>query len=160
MSAIVVFFYLCVYNLTLSLFFLTLLQTPFRDFKTMQSLSFLKNHTPFQIVAGISLFSMAGVPPFIGFFSKLLILIAVIHANFAILYIFFFSLLFAALYFYLQNIRFLYNTSSAVLGVLFFFNLYVNFSFQIVTTTTTTVVSLGYFLIDDAISLTEWIFNF
>jgi NADH:ubiquinone oxidoreductase subunit 2 (subunit N) len=53
---------------------------------------------------------MAGVPPFLGFFSKILILILLVNSNFFLFYIFFFGLLFFGLYFYLQNIRFLHST--------------------------------------------------
>ena len=55
---------------------------------------------------------MAGVPPFIGFFSKLFILTLLVNNAFVLLYLFFFVLLFIGLFFYIQNIRFLHSTNS------------------------------------------------
>ena len=55
---------------------------------------------------------MAGVPPFLGFFSKILILILLVNSNFFLFYLFFFGLLFFGLYFYLQNIKFLHSTNT------------------------------------------------
>jgi len=54
---------------------------------------------------------MAGVPPFVGFFSKLFILTLLTNNSFFILYSVFFVVLFIGLYFYVQNIRFLHSTN-------------------------------------------------
>jgi len=73
----------------------------------------LKANQLLLFIATIVLFSIAGVPPFLGFFPKLLILINLLNSNFFFFYIFFFVLLFFALYFYMQNIRFLYSTGKS-----------------------------------------------
>jgi NADH:ubiquinone oxidoreductase subunit 2 (subunit N) len=57
------------------------------------------------------LFSMAGVPPFIGFFSKIFILNLLINSNLFLFYFLFFVLLFVGLYFYIQNMRFLHSSN-------------------------------------------------
>ena len=62
---------------------------------------------------------MAGVPPLMGFFSKLLILILLVNTSLSALYFFFFILLFFGLYFYLQNVRFLYNCGTGRLDYAF-----------------------------------------
>ena len=82
------------------------------NFKTIYSFSEFKFNFFLISTITITLFSMAGVPPFLGFFTKLLILLILLNSNFFLLYIFFFALLFFGLYFYLQNIRFLHNTNT------------------------------------------------
>lgn len=98
-----------IYNFSLILIFLTLQQFVNFNFKTIYSFNDLKSNFFFSTALSIILFSIAGVPPFIGFFSKLLILVTLINSNFFLFYIFFFILLFFGLYFYIQNIRFLHS---------------------------------------------------
>jgi NADH:ubiquinone oxidoreductase subunit 2 (subunit N) len=62
---------------------------------------------------------MAGVPPFAGFFSKLLLVTFLTNSNLFILYIVLFVILFISLFFYMQNIRYLFipsyfNTTNAI----------------------------------------------
>ena len=109
-NLVVLFLYMFVYNISLFLIFLTLQQFVSFNFKTLYSFSDLKFNFFFTTTVTIVLFSIAGVPPFLGFFSKLLILISLLNSNFFYFYIFFFTLLFFGLYFYIQNIRFLYST--------------------------------------------------
>jgi len=61
----------------------------------------------------LAIFSMAGVPPFWGFFSKIFIFILLCGSVFYILFPSFFLLLFVGLYFYIQNIRFLNSTNGS-----------------------------------------------
>jgi len=96
-----------IYNLSLFLIFATLFQFVNTDVKTMYSLNDLGANNFYSKVLIISLFSMAGVPPFWGFFSKIFIFTLLCNSNFFILFSFFFTLLFLGLYFYIQNIRFL-----------------------------------------------------
>lgn len=57
------------------------------------------------------LFSLAGVPPFIGFFSKVYLLNLLVNQGFFVLYSLFVVLLIVGLYFYVQNIRFIHSTN-------------------------------------------------
>lgn len=50
---------------------------------------------------------MAGVPPMIGFFTKLFLFLLICGAGLAVGFPFIFTVLFTSLYFYIQNIRFL-----------------------------------------------------
>jgi NADH:ubiquinone oxidoreductase subunit 2 (subunit N) len=109
-TLVILFIYMFIYNVSLVIIFWTLHQFISFNFKTIYSFSDLKFNYYFTTVLSIVLFSIAGVPPFLGFFSKILILILLINSNFFFFYIFFFGLLFFGLYFYLQNIRFLYST--------------------------------------------------
>lgn len=59
----------------------------------------------------VILFSVSGVPPFAGFFTKLLVFILNIANSFFLFYTLFFIIVFLSLYFYIQNIRFLHSTN-------------------------------------------------
>jgi NADH:ubiquinone oxidoreductase subunit 2 (subunit N) len=54
---------------------------------------------------------MAGVPPFIGFFSKIFVMALVLNSYYFLFYTLFIVLLFLGLYFYMQNIRFIHSTN-------------------------------------------------
>ncbi len=109
-TLVILFIYMFIYNISLIMIFWTLHQFISFNFKTLYSFTDLKFNYYFTTILSIILFSMAGVPPFLGFFSKILILILLVNSNFFLFYIFFFGLLFFGLYFYLQNIRFLHST--------------------------------------------------
>jgi NADH:ubiquinone oxidoreductase subunit 2 (subunit N) len=99
-----------IYNISIYVVFFTLFQFVYSVLKTIQSFTILGLTNFFNKVLVLVLFSMAGVPPFWGFFSKIFILILVCNSHFFILFPFFFLLLFIGLYFYIQNIRFLNST--------------------------------------------------
>lgn len=109
-NLLILFTYMFVYNFSLLILFWFLQQIVNTNFKTLFAFNDLKFNFFFLSLITIMFFSLAGVPPFLGFFSKLLILISLLNSNFFFFYILFFALLFFGLYFYLQNIRFLYST--------------------------------------------------
>lgn len=154
-----VYTYLFIYNISLFIIFWTLQQFVSFNFKTLYAFSDLKFNFYFTTAITIALFSMAGVPPFLGFFSKLLILLSLINSNFFFFYIFFFGLLFFGLYFYIQNIRFLYSTGVGKINYAHTMNLrlssiYFNFSLVILF-----FLLFGFFLMDDLILYFNWLFN-
>jgi len=102
-----------IYNLSLFIIFYTIFQFTSFDVKTTQSFNDLGSNNYFSKVLIIALFSMAGVPPFWGFFSKIFIFTLLCNSNFFILFPFFFFILFLGLYFYIQNIRFLNATNGS-----------------------------------------------
>ena len=112
-----------IYNLSIYLLFWTLAQFISSNFKTLYSFSDFKLNFFFCIILTVLFFSLAGIPPFLGFFSKILILVSLIDSNFFFLYVFFFILLFFGLYFYLQNIKFLYSSNFSVLNYSFMLNI-------------------------------------
>lgn len=85
--------------------------TVLTQFKTLHSFNNFSFDSFLLLSITILLFSMAGVPPFIGFFSKLFILTLLTNNSFFVLYAVFFVVLFIGLYFYVQNIRFLHSTN-------------------------------------------------
>lgn len=158
-TLIILYIYIFIYNISLINIFWTLHQFVSFNFKTIYSLTDLKFNFYFIISTTIILFSIAGVPPFLGFFSKLLILLLLINSNFFLFYTFFFSLLFFGLYFYLQNIRFLYSTGIGKINYTFIFNvrissLYNNSSFLILF-----LLIFGFLFMDDLLIYFYWLFS-
>lgn len=158
-TLVIVFFYMFVYNLSLLVFFWTLFQ--FNSFKinTINSLSDVKSNNFFLIIFTFIFFSIAGIPPFLGFFSKILILIVLLNSNFYLLFIFYFLFLFFALYFYLQNLRFLYSTTKTKLN--FFFiqtfalsNIFVFFTFNFLL-----ILLFSFLFFDDILIFFFWLLS-
>jgi NADH-quinone oxidoreductase subunit N len=104
------------------------------------------------------LFSMAGVPPFIGFFSKLFILTLLTNNSFTLLYAFFFVILFIGLFFYIQNIRFIHTTNGNELN---FVTLHsqerIVLPYYYITLYFITLLSLGLIYIDDLLLIITWL---
>nr|QCU82612.1 NADH dehydrogenase subunit 2b [Pseudourostyla cristata] len=157
-TLIYVFFYIFIYNLSLIIIFWTFFQFINQQSKTIYSFSDLKFNFFYTTVISFILFSIAGVPPFIGFFSKLLILIMLSKSNFFIFYIFFFILLFFGLYFYIQNIRFLYSTGTSHISYAYMLNMRVSLHYIIFTQIVLFVIIFGFFLIDDFLLYFYWLF--
>ena len=156
-SLIILYTYLLTYNLSLIILFWTFHQFIILNFKTIYSFNDLKLDFFFTTVLTLILFSIAGVPPFIGFYSKLLILLLLMNSNFFFFYIFFFGLLFFGLYFYIQNIRFLYSTAKGKIDYthLEFMrktSLYYMYSFVLIF-----VLIFGLILMDDIILYFYWL---
>lgn len=158
-TLITLYLYLFIYNLSLFLIFSTLTQCVNSNMKTIYSFTDFKYNFFFSSILAISLFSVAGVPPFIGFFSKVLILIALINSNFFFFYTFFFVLLFFGLYFYLQNIRFLYSTGLGNLNYSFLTNLRLSTLYVYNAVFILFFLLFGIFFFDDMFLFFLWLFN-
>lgn len=156
---VLIYTYLFVYNISLFVIFWTLQQFVSFNFKTLHSFSDLKFNYYFVTVITIALFSMAGVPPFIGFFSKLLILLSLTNSNFFFFYIFFFGLLFFGLYFYLQNIRFLYSTGVGKINYAHSSNLRISYTYFHFITFFIFFIVFGLFFMDEFIFYFNWLFS-
>jgi len=105
------FTYMFIYNTTLVVLFWSIMSSLVNNSKSLYSFSSLSFDPYLLFFVSIALFSMAGVPPFIGFFSKVFILNLLINSNFFLLYFLLFVLLLVGLYFYMQNMRFLHSTN-------------------------------------------------
>lgn len=157
-SIIYMFSYMFIYNLSITIFFWTLLNTIVSDFKNIYSLSNINLNSFIVFNLTTLIMSMAGVPPFIGFFSKLFILTSVVNNNFFLFYSVFLLILFCGLYFYIQNIRFIHSTkydnynsqySNLNERVVFYF-FYFSIIFIVISV-------LGLFYIDDVILIFSWL---
>lgn len=148
-----------VYNISLIIIFWTLFQFVSFNFKTIYSFSDLKFNFYFVTALSVTLFSIAGVPPFLGFFSKLLILIVLVNSGFFFFYIFFFGLLFFGLYFYLQNIRFLYSTGVSELNYSYNFNIRISSLYFYLSFFFIFFLIFGFSFMDDLILYFYWLLN-
>lgn len=146
-----------VYNISLLFFFWTLMQ--FNSFKinTINSLVDIKSNNFFLIIITFIFFSIAGIPPFLGFFSKILILIILLNSNFFLLFIFYFIFLFFALYFYLQNLRFLYSTTKTKLNFFFIHTFVLSNIFIFCAFTFLIVVLFSFLFFDDLLLFFFWL---
>jgi NADH-quinone oxidoreductase subunit N len=158
-TLVMLFIYMFIYNLSLIVIFWTLHQFVSFNFKTLFSFADLKFNFYFVTSVTITLFSMAGVPPFLGFFSKLLILILLLNSGFFFFYIFFFGLLFFGLYFYLQNIRFLYSTGLGEINYAHTYNIRISSLYFYVTFTFIFLLIFGFSFMDDIVLYFYWLFN-
>lgn len=146
-----------IYNLALITLFWTILSVVNIKLKTLYSFNNISFNSFNLLVLTILLFSMAGVPPFIGFFSKLFILSLLTNNSFFILYFIFFIILFFGLYFYIQNIKFLYSTKLGELNYSYIKNEIVVLNYYYFVICILTVTCFGLFFIDDFILLFSWI---
>lgn len=157
-NLIILVSYIFIYNLSLFILFWIFFNFISFNFKTLYSFNDLKFNFYFLSLITLILFSIAGVPPFIGFFSKILILISLLNSNFFFFYILFFSLIFFGLYFYLQNIRFLYSNSNKTINYSFIFNLKLSTIFLSITFFLSFFFIFGIFFFDEIIFYLNWIF--
>jgi len=105
------FTYLSVYNFTLAFLFWVMLSVLTLKLKTLYAFNNFSFSSYNLFLITVILFSVSGVPPFAGFFTKLLVFILNIANSFFLFYTLFFIIVFLSLYFYIQNIRFLHSTN-------------------------------------------------
>lgn len=156
-SNLFLYIYLFIYNCTLLSLLFVFMSSVITNFKTMHSLSGYSFDGFLLISISVSLFSLAGVPPFVGFFSKLFLLNMLSNSNLASLYFLLFIILFLALYFYIQNLRFLHSSNTGYLTVSYVFNERRSLFITYYLLTTIFFLSFGFLLIDDLILLFLWL---
>lgn len=108
---IFMYLYMFVYNITILGIFWIFFSVITSNLKTIYAFSTFSFESSYLFFLTVFLFSLAGVPPFIGFFSKLFILNILLNKSFLLLYFMFFIILILGLYFYIQNIRFLHSSN-------------------------------------------------
>lgn len=156
---VIVFIYLITYNVALLVFFWNFHQFASFLFKTIYSFSDFKFNFYFSISFTITLFSLAGVPPFTGFFAKVLILVALLNSNFNTLFFFFIGLLLLGLYFYVQNIKFLYSTSSNNAFLNYEKTVRLSSLYFVISAIFLAILVIGPFFIDEIFSYSYWLFK-
>ena len=150
--------YTLVYTATLISLLWTLKNTIVIECKTLQGLSTLKFNSFYLIVVSVTLLSMAGVPPFAGFFTKLFILSIITNSNLALWYTILFVVLMLGLYLYFQAIRFVHSTRAHdsaqpyLLGVDRRTTVYYDSSMTILL-----VIICGAISLDDIVLITTWL---
>lgn len=102
-----IFLNVYVYSITLLIFFLLLFSTNVAFFKTLNEFKGLFQTTFFLSCVVFLFLSLAGLPPFLGFLGKFLIFVFIFNkANILFVLLFFLFNCFA-IYFYIQNLRFM-----------------------------------------------------
>jgi len=154
---VLLFTYMIIYNISLIVLFWTLFNSTLTAFKTLQSFQGFSFNSFYLTTITLIIFSMAGVPPFIGFFSKLFILTLLVNNAFVLLYLLFFVLLFIGLFFYIQNIRFLHSTNSLPITPIHINAVEKNtLYYYYFTITFLTLLLLGLLYIDDLLLIVIW----
>lgn len=145
-----------VYNLALYLIFFSLFQLISFNFKTLHSFKNLDNNFINKVIT-ISILSMAGVPPFVGFFSKVFLFILLVDSNFFVFFSFFFVLVFTGLYFYIQNIRLLNGTGESNFPAQHSVNMRVSPSYYTTALTLSFFLVFGFVFIEDIFIFFYWL---
>ena len=151
--------YMLIYNTTIILLFWTLFNIITSEFKTLHQFNNFSYNSFYVLTISIILFSMAGVPPFIGFFSKLFIILLFINGYFSLFFILLLILLLIGLYFYMKNIKFLHSTNASSANYPFLLNEKLVINYYYLTISSLVIISLGTFFIDDFILFVTWLFN-
>jgi len=153
-----VYIYFYIYNITLVTTFWIILTVISKQFLTLQSFNNFSFNSYYVFLLTLLLFSMAGVPPFLGFFSKLLVFVNNVNNDFFLLYSLLFIILFVGLYFYIQNIRFLHSTNYSTMNFTYLINERVSLVFNYFTIWVTTFLVLGSIAINDIDLFFQWLF--
>ena len=153
------FTYLSVYNFTLAFLFWVMLSVLTLKLKTLYAFNNFSFSSYNVFLITVILFSVSGVPPFAGFFTKLLVFILNIANSFFLFYTLFFVIVFLSLYFYIQNIRFLHSTNYQTNQVPYVGNERLILVFFYLSIPLLVILISGFILFDE-ISLTFlWILN-
>ena len=153
------FTYLSVYNFTLAFLFWVMLSVLTLKLKTLYAFNNFSFSSYNIFLITIILFSVSGVPPFAGFFTKLLVFILNIANSFFLFYTLFFVIVFLSLYFYIQNIRFLHSTNYQTTQVPYLVNERIVLSFYYLSTLLLITLISGFIVFDEISLIFLWILN-
>lgn len=156
-SNTLLFTYMLIYNLTLILLFWTMMSNVATSTKTLYSFSKFSFNSAQLFFLTLALLSMAGVPPFIGFFSKVFVLQLILNSNMFLFYFLLFILLFVGLYFYIQNLRFLHSTNQGYNNSFHLGNERSNLLYFYYSVTVSFAITFGFFYIDDFLLVVTWL---
>jgi NADH-quinone oxidoreductase subunit N len=153
------FTYLSVYNFTLAFLFWVMLSVLTLKLKTLYAFNNFSFSSYNVFLITIILFSVSGVPPFAGFFTKLLVFILNIANSFFLFYTLFFVIVFLSLYFYIQNIRFLHSTNYQTNQVPYVGNERLILTFFYLSIFLLIILISGFILFDEISLIFLWILN-
>ena len=153
------FTYLSVYNFTLAFLFWVMLAVLTLKLKTLYAFNNFSFSSYNLFLITVILFSVSGVPPFAGFFTKLLVFILNIANSFFLFYTLFFVIVFLSLYFYIQNIRFLHSTNYQTNQVPYVGNERLILVFFYLSILLLVILISGFILFDEISLIFLWILN-
>ena len=151
--------YLSVYNFTLAFLFWVMLSVLTLKLKTLYAFNNFSFSSYNIFLITIILFSVSGVPPFAGFFTKLLVFILNIANSFFLFYTLFFVIVFLSLYFYIQNIRFLHSTNYQTVQVPYLVNERIILSFYYLSILLLLSLISSFILFAEVSLIFLWILN-
>lgn len=109
-SLVTILLYLMVYNIVLlNIFFLVLPLHPSSD--SLEEILLSHRLLPWNLIVTITLFSLAGVPPFAGFFMKISLITLLLNEFFFGWFLIIIPILLFSIFFYLSNLRALLSLS-------------------------------------------------
>lgn len=149
--------YMLIYNLTSFLLFATVLQASMTKLQTLYSFSSLGGSSFYSKIISLCVLSMAGVPPLLGFFSKIFVFVLVSSSNLFLLFPPLFILLFVGLYFYIQNMRFLNTSSPSNLVLTLELEIRSNDSYYLIALPIAFLTIFGFFYVDDLLLIASWL---
>lgn len=157
-STVYLYTYMFVYNLSLILIFWILSSIFISANKTLNSFAGFNLHSSSLLIISIVIFSIAGVPPFTGFLTKLFLINLLLNQKLAYLYFLLFIILFVGLYFYIQNMRFLHSSDYRSHQTVKFYNhMYVNLGYSYYAVLISFSLVFGIFYIDDILLIIFWL---
>ena len=127
-----------VYSSLLTFFFCVFFLFDFRIFRTLNEYKFFRTTGFINTTVIILLLSMAGIPPLMGFLAKVFIFYLLFLTKYYIIIICMIIFNLFVMYFYIQNIRFIYSKSAPNIYV--YFKYKVNMNFPLIA-----ILSLGLF---------------
>lgn len=150
--------YIFIYNASLLPIFVVLFQLNTSQVKTINFLSTIGSHYTLTKILLIAFLSAAGIPPFLGFFSKIFIFTLLCNSYFAFLFIILFIFLFVNLYFYMQTVRFL-NTSNVMnCNTVYDKNFRTNLTTYYLCFPSTFFLVFGFTFLEDLLVFFKWCF--
>lgn len=148
-----------VYNISIFIVFTCIFQIIATSLKTTHSFNDLGSTSTFTKILLVALFSMAGIPPFWGFFTKIFLFQLLCMTNFSLLYPFFFTILFLGLYFYIQNVRFLNASNSSNFTAIHEQNLRNVPLFYYLAFCVCFLLIFGFMLMDELLIFVSWLLS-
>ena len=146
-----------IYNITSFALFATLLQFMSLRIKTLFSFATVGASNVYTKILMLIILSLAGVPPLLGFFSKIFVFVLIANSSLVILFPSLFILLFIGLYFYVQNLRFLNSTSVSDFQYQIEKVAKVNPAYFTFVLPTSFVLIFGLCYLDDLILICSWV---
>lgn len=157
-SQVKIFSYLLSYNVGVSVLLFMFFTESVATKKTLNTFATNKYDYFNTLLGTLSLLSLAGVPPLLGFFMKLFLLILVSHDSLFLLYPLFLIILLTGLYFYVQNIRYIHSLKPIHTDKLSFnigmIQSYKKYEYTLIATF---FISIGVVFMDEFLVIITWL---